>query len=225
MAVAPLVSQVPPLPLGHVVHGRTVQNPPSPPLETHVSPAAHVGCPPWTSQNAEASPPVPPALHVPAAQFGVAPEHVKQAVPPVPHAEAASAVWHVPVESQQPVAQLEGLQLFAVQFPPLQKGVPPVQLLHAAPPEPQLLMDSAVWQVPVESQHPVGQLVAVQPPEFAAQICCAEHVCDEPQSWHVTPPLPQALDDVPATHVPALQQPFGQLVGVQLLELPQAAKK
>jgi hypothetical protein len=41
----------------------------------------------------------------------------------------------------------------------------------------------------------------------------------------VTPPLPQALDDVPATQVPALQQPFGQLVGVQLLELPQAAKK
>jgi hypothetical protein len=152
------------------------------------------------------------------------PEHVKQAVPPVPHADAVSVVWHVPVESQQPVAQLEGLQLLAVQFPPLQKGVPPVQLLHAAPPEPQLLMDSAVWQVPVESQHPVGQLAAVQPPE-AAQICCAEHVCDEPQSWHVTPPLPQALDDVPATHVPALQQPFGQLVGVQLLELPQAAKK
>jgi hypothetical protein len=122
------------------------------------------------------------AVHEPAEQLGVVPEHVLHAVPPVPQADAASAVWQVPVESQQPVAQLEGLQLLAVQFPPLQNGVPPVQLLHAAPPEPQLLMDSAVWQVPVESQHPVGQLVAVQPPEFAAQICCAEQVCVEPQS-------------------------------------------
>jgi hypothetical protein len=166
----------------------------------------------------------PPALQVPAEQLGVVPEQALQAVPPVPQAVAASAVWHVPVESQQPVAQLEALQLLAVQVPPLQNGVPPVQLWQATPPEPQLLMDSAVWQVPVESQQPSGQLVALQPPELA-QICCVEHVCVEPQSWHVTPPLPQALDAVPATQIPALQQPSGQLVGEQLLELPQAAKK
>jgi hypothetical protein len=150
----------------------------------------------------------PPALQVPAEQLGVVPEQALQAVPPVPQAVAASAVWHVPVESQQPVAQLEALQLLAVQVPPLQNGVPPVQLWQATPPEPQLLMDSAVWQVPVESQQP-----------------SVEHVCVEPQSWHVTPPLPQALDAVPATQIPALQQPSGQLVGEQLLELPQAAKK
>ena len=41
--------------------------------------------------------------HAFATQFGVLPVHAWQAAPPVPHADAASVVWHV-LPAQQPAA-------------------------------------------------------------------------------------------------------------------------
>jgi hypothetical protein len=39
------------------------------------------------------------------------PAHTWQAAPLLPHAEEPALVWHLPVESQQPLAQVEALQL------------------------------------------------------------------------------------------------------------------
>ena len=77
-----------------------------------------------------------------------------------------------------------------------------MQAPHIAPLVPHWLSVIVVTQVPVESQHPFVQLVAVQlstqlPP---AQVCALEHVLHDP------PPVPQVVADSCVWHCPSIPQ-------------------
>jgi hypothetical protein len=83
-----------------------------------------------------------------------------------------------------------------------------VQLTQATPPVPQVVVPD-VWQLPVLSQQPFGQLVLSQthlPPTQRWPLG---------QATHAPPLVPQNWLDVPAWQVVPLQQPLGQLVAVQ----------
>ena len=75
--------------------------------------------------------------------------------------------------------------------------------MQLVPGAPQLLPEVPGWQVPTESQQPVGQVVALQ---MAATHTFIWQV-PEPQDWHVTPFFPQASVLVPPRHTPFWQQP------------------
>jgi hypothetical protein len=83
-----------------------------------------------------------------------------------------------------------------------------VQLTHAVPPVPQVVV-LEVWQVPLLSQQPLGQLVASQthlPPTQRWPLG---------QVTHAPPLVPQNWLDVPGWQIVPMQQPLGQLVAVQ----------
>lgn len=104
-------------------------------------------------------------------------------------------------------AQVAGVQ------PPQTLGVPPpphvwgaVQATQAAPPLPQAVVVLPGWQVPLLSQQPFGQLLALHAQEPFAQ------VWPDAQVTQAAPPVPQCLL-VLVRQVPLLsQQPLGQLV-------------
>jgi hypothetical protein len=85
--------------------------------------------------------------------------HMPQLLPPVPQAEALCALTatHVP-PLQQPVGHEVASQTHA---PEALHVWPVEQLLHAAPPIPQVPMLD-VWHRPLLSQQPFGQEVALQ---------------------------------------------------------------
>lgn len=69
-----------------------------------------------------------------------------------------------------------------------------------------------VWQVPLASQQPVGQLSGVH---LAAQ-APALHVCAAVQVAQLPPPVPQAEDDSSVWHWPSVaQQPVAQVAAEQ----------
>jgi hypothetical protein len=101
----------------------------------------------------------------------------------VPAPQAAPAPqWHAP--SAQPSARVGS------------------QVTHAAPPEPQVLVDGAAHVEP--EQQPPAHVVALQslhtPPAQMRPL----------QSWQAAPPLPQLVLLVPAAQVVPAQQPLGQ---------------
>ncbi len=84
----------------------------------------------------------------------------RHALPPVPQADVLVPVSQVPMLSQQPVGHVDALHVTPSQ-PPLVHVSPPGQTAHARPSLPHaevLLPDS---QIPVASQHPAGQVVAL----------------------------------------------------------------
>jgi hypothetical protein len=134
-----------------------------------------------------------------------------QATPPVPQV-AVLDVWQLPVLSQQPFGQLV---LSQTHLPPTQRW-PLGQATHAPPLVPQNWLDVPAWQV-VPLQQPLGQLVAVQ-----TQVPL-EHAWPAAQATQVAPLVPQlaAVCEAKATQAPLLvQQPPGQLVGLQVRHLP-----
>lgn len=104
---------------------------------------------------------------------------------------------------------------------------------HIAPAGAHAVAD--VWVHTFPAQHPPGHEVALQmqaPPE---QTCPVAHTVPPPQVQlppeeqpsafaphvvHVPPPAPHSLGDVDVTHCEPLQQPFGQVVPLQLAQLP-----
>jgi hypothetical protein len=84
------------------------------------------------------------------------------APPPVPQRVLLVPGWHLPVLSQQPVAQLVGPQLVGTAsqvFEALQNCCA-VHCTQALPPVPQELCPLPGWQAPAASQQPVTQVVA-----------------------------------------------------------------
>jgi hypothetical protein len=87
----------------------------------------------------------------------------------------------------------------------------------------------------VPSQHPAGHDVALHTHVAPEQICPTPHaVCPPhvhvppaeqpsafvPQVVHVPPPAPHSLVEGDVTHTEPLQQPLGQVVPLQLAQLP-----
>ncbi len=83
------------------------------------------------------------------------------ALPPVPHAIVLVPVSQKPSESQQPLGQLEALHVVPMHAPPVQ--VSPVgHGRQALPPVPHAVLLVPDSQFPRESQHPFGQVDALQ---------------------------------------------------------------
>ncbi len=179
-------------------------------------------------------PQVPPSWHTWPAdcveQSVHSPPLTPQSVPP------AAPVWQRPdVASQHPVlhvsvtppttqlfehecvetlqAWLTGQSALVLQphWPPMH-WLEPLHGPQLLPLVPQDCADVFVLQLPLESQHPVGQVVGVQ---FATQVPAVEHACEAVHVTHEAPLMPQlALPEV--RHWPeAEQQPAGHEVGVQ----------
>lgn len=130
----------------------------------------------------------------------------------MPHAAFDDVVTHLPIESQQPFAQLVASQVgFATQKPLLQYWVSR-QAVHEPPPEPQ-----DAWLVPMEhwpfdSQQPVAHVVG---PHATFAHWKFTQPCPVPHAAHATPPVPQAAALFPVRQAPWTQQPVGHVADVQ----------
>lgn len=87
-----------------------------------------------------------------------------------------------------------------------------VQLAQLAPEDPHLLFTKPALHTPTESQQP-EQFPALH---TGMHDFCREQTlpCTE-QFWQATPPVPQSVLELPATHVLPLQQPVGHVVALQ----------
>ena len=94
--------------------------------------------------------------------------------------------------SQQPVAQDWAVQ---TQVPVASQVRPSPQGAQAPPPFPQAVV-VGVWHWPLESQHPLGQEVALQTQAPPLQICPSAQVAQAP------PLFPHAVTDVVVTQPP-----------------------
>jgi hypothetical protein len=140
----------------------------------------------------------------------------KHAPPPFPHAVVLVPDSQIPELSQQPVGQLVGLQVTPWQAPALQVS-PGGQGVQASPPlphEPVLVPDS---QIPAVSQHPVGQVAALQGMAWQAWVAGLQTRPLPSQFRQRDPSSPQARSSRPPTHFRppapfAWQQPLGHVV-------------
>ena len=97
-----------------------------------------------------------------------------------------------------------------------------MQAIQAAPPAPQLpfiVGPTPDLHVPVASQQPLGQVVALQ--AVAAEHWPLLHVCGALQAWQVAPERPQAVAEVPGLQAPLGSQQPAQFADVQA-GLPEA---
>jgi hypothetical protein len=118
------------------------------------------------------------------------------------------------VESQHPSGHVEELHVAPWHTPPTHAS-PATHAAHAAPPVPQSFNDVPSWHTPVESQQPVGQVVALH--AEALQIPPL-HVSPGGHDRHALPPVPHAPVLVPVSQKPSLsQQPMGQLAALQVV--------
>ena len=166
---------------------------------TQRSPTPHAGAPPQVQP--------PAALHV-----SPRTSHETHGIPLRPQVES-DEVWHALAPSQQPLAQLIAEQAPPEHWPASHTPAP--QLEQATPAVPH-----AVAAVPARHwpplQQPFGQVVGVQVAAVLLQLPASQN-SPPPQLLHCSPPLPQAFEVVPATHVPFVrQQPDGQVAGEQL---------
>lgn len=91
---------------------------------------------------------------------------------------------------------------------------------HTAPPLPQAVFVVPGWQVPPESQQPLGQLAALQVCGRSLHTllwqACATGV--EAQTAQAPPPVPQAVCVLPGWQFPLLsQQPVGHVDGLHVM--------
>jgi hypothetical protein len=138
----------------------------------HTWPATHEAFPPQVQ--------TPDELHPSASELS----HDPQPTPPVPHADAVSAVVQVS-PLQQPVAQLPDEQ--PLQTPPAEQ-VPPGQVWHVEPPVPQAEGESPDSQVDPE-QQPSGHDVPLHAQLPFTQIWPEPHAVPPPHV-HVPPVHP-----------------------------------
>jgi hypothetical protein len=99
------------------------------------------------------------------------PAHGAQTLPAVPQAAADwfAKVRHVPFALQQPLAQLDALQMTPLDTQaPVDEhtGRAPEQTVQAAPFCPQAVAALPAWHSTVEEQHPVEQLAGLHPLEL-----------------------------------------------------------
>jgi hypothetical protein len=194
----------------------------------------------WPLGQAE---PVLPQTHATKVQVSALLPQARQAPPLVPHADVVLPATHVPLAQQPPLQRLVELHA-EVQVPllhamsagqslaalqpqtPLDRHTWPAplvaQLTQAAPPVPQVVVPEG-WQLPLLSQQPLGQLVALHtqaPFTQARPLGQAALVVPQTQMpllqvspagaqvRQATPLVPQANGSlVPATQVVPLQQP------------------
>ena len=128
----------------------------------------------------------------------VGPPHVAQTAPVLPHALFEDPAWHVPAESQQPLAQFAALQL---KLPPVQLPLvhdcPAPHTTHEPPVGPQAEVLVPDWQFPLLSMQPLQ-----------AQLVPLLHV--SPFAWqlaHCAPPLPHCVSLVEVMQVEPLMHP------------------
>jgi hypothetical protein len=122
------------------------------------------------------------------------------APPAAPHAPFVGGEMHV-VPAQQPLAQSAALQY--AWHCPASHSVPAAQAAQAAPSVPQCAL-LEVWQFPLPSQQPAGQLAASQTHAPFLHSCPAAHAAQ------AAPSAPQALSVGGFTQVVPLQQPTVQ---------------
>jgi hypothetical protein len=148
----------------------TVQVPPEPPHAPVVLPVSQ----PAASQQPLAHM-VASQTHVPAVtpvfmQSRPA-AHAAHAAPPSPHWPTLSLAYATQVATPLTVVQQPEEQVVALQaHDPLTQAVFAPHDAHAAPPLPQYVLFSAVWQFPLPSQQPFGQDAGLQthdPPTHA----------------------------------------------------------
>ena len=166
------------------------------------------------------------ATHEPAEQTSP-PKQPMQTRPPVPQAWVEVPGTQRPVVSQQPPAQVVGLQagvpppvpppavpppMGLVQTPPVQTRPVP-QVTHMVPPMPHAPRVVPPWQTPFMSQQPAAQFCGLQPlgappPPVPVPPPVAEPPPEPPSRKKKPPPEPPVL--VPPSksgvwQVPALQ--------------------
>lgn len=151
-------------------------------------------------------------VHVPLTQAWL-PPHTEQAAPPPPQAAAVLPGTHCPLLSQQPVGQVVApqvmvdlLQLLLVHASSLP------QLSQIWPPLPQAASLLPGWQLPFLSQHPLGQVAALQATALHALLT---HFSPFLHAWQAAPPLPHTPGLSPGMQVLLKQQPPGQVAGPQ----------
>jgi hypothetical protein len=129
--------------------------------------------------------------------------HATQAAPFAPHCAAVGGVTH-DVPLQQPVGQSVELQ-YGTQLCPVH-SLPALHATHAAPPVPQSALAVPGWQLPLVSQQPAGQVVALQPHTPLMHSAPVAH------AMQAAPPTPHSVFNVPATQDVPSQQPVVQFV-------------
>jgi hypothetical protein len=89
------------------------------------------------------------------------------------------------------------------------------QFVHAVPAVPHCASWLPGWQLPAPSQHPLGQVAALQVGATVVQVCvCGLQVLLAAQLAQAVPLAPQAAVDVPDWQTPfESQHPVGQLPG------------
>jgi len=174
-----------------------------------------------------------PHLHAPDVQRSAAAPHAMHAAPFGPHCAAVRAVtqtlpwqqpfvhvvasqthwpathaWPGPHAGPAPQLQLPASHAFA-------DGA--LQAAQLAPARPHAAIAVPAWHTPLR-QHPVAQLVALQPAHaWPAHACPAGHV------WHAEPPVPHAPAAVPVWQASFAQQPVGQLCALHTQRPPEHA--
>jgi hypothetical protein len=87
------------------------------------------------------------------------------------------------------------------------------QSRHAIPPDPHCVSRNPSWHAPLPSQQPSGQLDGVQGGGATTQAPFEQTSPIDPQSLHVLPPAPHALEAVPPRHFPLGSQQPAQVPG------------
>jgi hypothetical protein len=133
------------------------------------------------------------------------------ALPPVPQAVGLRPGSQKPRGSQQPLGQVAASHAGPLHFPAEQVSLGG-QGRHAAPPVPHSVVLVPGWQFPALSQHPVGQLDALQVVPWHEP---PAQVSPPGQGAQALPSLPHALVLVPVSQAPATsQQPVGHVAAL-----------
>jgi hypothetical protein len=122
------------------------------------------------------------------------PVHITQDTPLRPQVLAPGVVWHLPVESQQPV-QLLGPH-GVLHAPPVQLAPAPLHFWQVPPPGgPHAAVVLPGWHMPIESQQPLAQEVALH--DDGIWHILSAHTFGEVQLMQAAPPPPHAVFEVP----------------------------
>ncbi len=150
--------------------------------------------------------------------------------PPVPQARSSCPPTHSrppdPFGLQQPFGHVEGSQPVGTPRHAWDLGSQDVkpfalQSSQACPSSPHAVMEVPVWQAPIGSQHPVGQVLGSHEPGGTHVRDDELQVSSPLHTVHALPPPPQAAVDVPVTHLPsAVQHPVAHVAALHPLPSP-----
>jgi hypothetical protein len=159
--------------------------------------------------------------------------HVRQAIPPVPHASDDVPDWQTPLASQHLFLHVKKVHAVGAAGP----HAPPVPAsddMQTAPVVVQSTHWPPLWPHEFASlperhraptQHP-AQLAGPHETVLPKQDFCAGSQDRNPvakQSWQVSPPVPHAFGATPGWHCPLeSQHPAGQVVRAQAVEMASA---